>query len=335
MGLFDLFSKDNLKETVFLKEDSSAQKQLEQLNTLLQTATDSNTVEAVSQDIRMVKAGISGENNIAFELKNSMIPMLVLHDLNIEWNGLKAQIDYIVIHKNFLLVIESKKLNGDIEINSKGEFIRYFKNNYGKVYKKEGIYSPVVQNERHVEILKKMLLETFTKSKPALWDEAINSVVVIANEKTVINDKYAKKEIKESIIKYDHLKDYLKRLALREKSFLFKEESMYLIAQKLMEHHKEECFDYTKKYSSAISQPEENKQTAENTELYQQLKNYRLNKSRADGVKPYFIFNNNQLDDIIRVMPKSIPELMTVSGFAQVKCEKYGNGIIEIIKKYS
>lgn len=335
MGLFDLFSKDNLKETVFLKEDSSAQKQLEQLNALLQTATDSKVIDAVNQDIKMVKAGISGENNIAFELKNSMIPMLVLHDLNIEWNGLKAQIDYIVIHKNFLLVIESKKLNGDIEINSKGEFIRYFKNDYGKVYKKEGIYSPVVQNERHVEILKKMLLEIFTKSKPALWDEAVFSVVVIANEKTLINDKYAKKEIKESIIKYDHLKEYLNKLALNEKSFSFKEESMYLIAQKLMEHHKEECFDYTKKYSSAISQPEENKQTAENTELYQQLKNYRLNKSRAEGVKPYFIFNNNQLDDIIRVMPKSIPELMNVSGFAQVKCEKYGNDIIEIIKKYS
>jgi len=56
-----------------------------------------------------------------------------------------------------------------------------------------------------------------------------------------------------------------------------------------------------------------------------------LNKSRAEGVKPYFLYNNAQLEDIIRVSPKTLEELKRVNGFGDVKCAKYGEDILRIV----
>ncbi len=58
------------------------------------------------------------------ELKNAYIPMIVLHDLHIEHNGLSSQIDYLVITQKVNLVIEGKNLVGNIEVTKNGEFIR-------------------------------------------------------------------------------------------------------------------------------------------------------------------------------------------------------------------
>ena len=45
----------------------------------------------------MLDLGLKGENAIRYELKNSNIGMYVLHDINICYKDLKAQIDYIII----------------------------------------------------------------------------------------------------------------------------------------------------------------------------------------------------------------------------------------------
>ena len=33
-------------------------------------------------------------------------------------------------------------------------------------------------------------------------------------------------------------------------------------------------------------------------------------------------------------MPRNLDELRKVSGFGEVKCEKYGDGIVEIVGRY-
>lgn len=105
----------------------------------------------------MLSYGIIDEKNVAYELKNSHMPILILHDLYLEYKGIKAQVNYVVVDQRFILVIECKNMVGDIEITSNGDFIRYFKSTNGKVYKKEGMYSPIVQNERHVELIRYIL----------------------------------------------------------------------------------------------------------------------------------------------------------------------------------
>ena len=76
------------------------------------------------------------------------------------------------------MVLETKKLNGDIEITSSGDFIRSLKTNSGKVFKKEGMYSPISQNERHVNILREVLVK-----EGLIRTLSIKSVVVLANPK--------------------------------------------------------------------------------------------------------------------------------------------------------
>ncbi|NLZ73392.1 MAG: NERD domain-containing protein, partial [Bacteroidales bacterium] len=135
MGLFD-----RLKEPVFLKESSNAEVQLEKLKAL-EPLLNPEGQALIRQDIKCLEYGIAGEKNIAFELKNSHMPMYILHDLYLEDGDLSAQIDYLVFTKKICFVIECKNLIGDIEINGAGDFIRTTE--FGGRKKKEGIYSPI------------------------------------------------------------------------------------------------------------------------------------------------------------------------------------------------
>ncbi|QXE20847.1 nuclease-related domain-containing protein [Clostridium sp. 001] len=88
MGLFN-----RMKEPVFLKESSDAEVQLEKLKALepLLSAEGKNIIK---QDIKCLEYGIAGEKNIKFELKNSHMPMYILHDIYLKDVDLSAQIDY-------------------------------------------------------------------------------------------------------------------------------------------------------------------------------------------------------------------------------------------------
>ena len=132
--------------------------------------------------------------------------MICLHDIRIEYNDYVAQFDFIIIHYKFIMVLEAKKLNGDIEITSGGDFIRSLKINSGKVFKKEGMYSPISQNERHVNILREILVkEGIIKTLP------IKSAVVLANPKTIVNKNKAPRSIQNNIYKYDQITNLLKK----------------------------------------------------------------------------------------------------------------------------
>lgn len=86
MGLFD-----KLKDPVFLKDDSEADRQLAALQSLHEKASG-ELAEKVDEGINRVNAGIWGEQTVRFELQNSHIPMYVLHDLFLKYDGLTAQI---------------------------------------------------------------------------------------------------------------------------------------------------------------------------------------------------------------------------------------------------
>lgn len=126
---------------------------------------NSERLAIIEKDIKYTEYGIAGEKNIEFELKNSHMPLYVLHDIYLKWEELSAQIDYLVFTPKICFIIECKNLYGNIEINNNGEFIRTIEYNGKK--KKEGIYSPVTQNERHLELIKSMILS----NQKALFQE--------------------------------------------------------------------------------------------------------------------------------------------------------------------
>lgn len=73
----------------------------------------------------------------------------------------------------------------------------------------------------------------------------------------------------------------------------------------------------------------------EETPLYKELRQYRYEISKAAGIKPYMVFTNAELVALISAKPRTLNDLKRVPGFGNVKCERYGKAILEIIKRHS
>jgi superfamily II DNA helicase RecQ len=76
----------------------------------------------------------------------------------------------------------------------------------------------------------------------------------------------------------------------------------------------------------------ESELSLEDTPIYKALKQYRFETCKAEGVQAYCIFNNAQMLAIIAAMPSSLEDLKKISGFGDVKCQKYGDKILEIVR---
>lgn len=352
MAFFDVLKQTitgkptGITEPTFIRAECDAQIQIDKMEEVKKTAPP-ETARRIEHDIKLLTYGISGENNVAYELKHSYMPILILRDLYLEHKGLTAQIDFVVIDTKFILVIECKKMVGDIQVTDAGEFIRLFKNSSGKIYKKEGIYSPLVQNERHLELIKNILCDNMAGLTVRKCKDVLHSIVVFANPKTLLNMKSAKADVKKAIIRCDQLIAHMKNLHDKNKNgYWFPESGMYRVAEVLMSYHKDNPVDYTQKYNLSlpgISQTEgpmeEDSQstqaaTLEETEIYKELREYRLLKSREEKIKAFYVYTNAQLEQMITLMPRTHQELKQVKDFGDAKTSKYGDAIINIVNKY-
>lgn len=351
-----IFSK--MKEPVFLRESNNAEMQLNALK-LLEPELNQEGRELLTQDIKKLEYGIAGEKKIKYELRSSHMPIYILHDVYFCDGDLSAQIDFIVFTKKMSFLIECKNLYGNISIDNTGAFSRTI--DYGTYSKTAGIYSPITQNQKHLELMKKITLERISnplvrKMSGKHFEEYNRAVVVLANESTIINTRYAPKNIKEKVIRADALIEYIKRVYRESDIPEVSEKALLEKAQSYLKLHKEIERDYISKYDKykkADIQDENihienvvqnkcenghkafrNEQDIEGTEIFKELKAYRLTKSRDENIKPYYIYNDKQLKDLILRMPCSKEELMNISGFGEAKAKKYGDAIIEIIDKY-
>jgi len=246
MGIFD----EKMTQPVILKEDSSLDEWLKQLTEFLQKPLSADVREQVENEIRNIKAGIKGENELLFELKNSHIPMFVLRDLYIEDGDLSAQIDFIVITRKLFFVIECKNISGDIEIDSDGNFI--CTKQYGERFQKTGIYSPITQNERQMELFRQIRLKDKGFLRRMIFNiffrKFYRSLVVLTNKQTVLNHKNAPKKIREKVIRADKLIDYIKKEDIVSIGFGSSEAEMRGFAKNFLKMHRKRDIDYTQKY---------------------------------------------------------------------------------------
>ena len=363
-----------IKQPIFVKEFTAENNQLIELNQLVAKLKPGPKKELVERDIAYLKQGIEGEKNVAFELKNSFLPILCLHDIRLEYDDYVAQFDFIVISNKFLCILETKKLNGDIEITKDGDFIRTIKGYNGRFIKKEGMYSPISQNERHVNILREILgKEKLVLTLP------IKSLVVMANPKTILNKIKCPKTIQKSIYKYDQVITFLKGLhddKTNDKNI--PEKHMYNIANYLLDNNKPLKWDYKAKYSlldddfmplgeqaridsikeiaagydvdNEVQRPMNKVEVTSassitntsshnnspgfkgSSEIIASLKKFRLEVSRGEGIKPYMVFTDKELEGLIDANPRNRQELLVVKGFGEKKVNKYGAEILKILK---
>ena len=244
-----VFSSDDRPR--FMKRDDEARDRLARMRELRDQVLPQEK-DRLERDLKLWEAGIRGEDQIVFELENSHLPITVIQGLRLEHDGLSAQIDFFVIAPYVSLIIECKNLVGNITVNSKGDFIR--ETQIAGVSRKEGIYSPVTQCERHAELMKSIRGESkglVTRLFHELWYEDWNrSVVVLANPKTILDDASAPLEIREKIIRADGLVRYIKDLNGQSKrNGKLSRRDREELAQFWIDHHMERSEDVAARYA--------------------------------------------------------------------------------------
>ena len=138
---------------MLLKSADDRQRDIDALTALL-TRPDlyASTRQKIEQEIRMIRAGIAGEREAAYEIDfhyGDSTKLVVIHDIRIEIEGRVAQIDHLLLDRLLdMWVFESKHFAEGVGVNEQGEWVAYW---HGKP---NGIASPVEQNRKHMAVLR-------------------------------------------------------------------------------------------------------------------------------------------------------------------------------------
>ena len=324
---------DTFKDTILYYSGNTLENKIKVLENKLKNVKSKEEKSYLYEEIQKYKYGIQGENKILYELKNSHIPMYILHDINLEYKDYKAQIDFIILTKKNYYIIECKNLYGNISIDNKGNFYRI--NNKNKV----GIYNPITQLDRHVNIIRRYIEDrnNFIGKLivKKIFDSMYHGMVVLANDNTVVEDKYAPKTVKNKVIRADKLIEYIKYIEKNTDSYASSEKDIISSCNNILALcKKEETIAEERPLLNINEDITDNNKTINinnDDEIRTNLKKYRLNKSKELNYKPYFIFSDKTLEELINKKPKNKVELKQIEGFGDKKIEMYGIDIIKII----
>lgn len=331
-----LKDKEELKVPVLIKEGRTAQKTIDKMQFDLEKEKSSEAQKDLVNKIKIFELGLSGEKSVQFELMNAFIPIHILHDLYLEHGEWKAQIDFIVITRKFILVVEVKNYYGNIHVTEQGDFIRNVMKGK-KVVFQEGFYSPIRQIERQTEVLRTLL-----KEHGVIGDKTpIKQVVVFTNNKTILDLKKAKENIQDRIVRVDGLVGFISKELKKPSPVQILDNRMSDISNFLMESHIENEIEKTedtvemKLLGETVEAMEttlvENSPTVSGLE--EELRKFRKNKATALGMKAFHIFSNQTLDEIVSKQPTTLIELSTIRGIGDKKIEEFGSEIIEVIQR--
>ncbi|GEM_PF-1214853 len=243
MSIFNIFKKNELNSPVLHKQKRSLQ--LEKLNALLNQKLPKETKEKIEQEIYQVKSGDIGEKQVLTVLKNSHMPMYILHDLYLKEGGLHSQIDFLVIARKLIFVIECKNYSNHVYVNAKGRFSILKKDNSQML-----IDDPVEQNRRHMELV--ALLKPDMKKR-------LRSVVVFTNPYMKVHDEKAPAEISRQLMTADRLLEFFRKQQADSRLSELSDEEMKQCADFFKEKHTKNPVDYTEKYFQTEKPAEEKK----------------------------------------------------------------------------
>lgn len=332
MGLIDsAIDAFRFKDTVFYKENSDLQNKYDALKKLNEEYPNN---ENLLSELFIVKKGLDGENEIAYQLKKAHIGMYVLRDIKVKHEDLTAQIDYVIITPVYIYYVECKNLVGNITVTDKGDFIREFTINGKKI--KKGMYSPLRQVEAQREVIRKIWESNSSAIKKLFASKNFEYyrrvLVVAANQDTILNTNRAPKDMKYKILRADALVRQI------EYDLEHRGNDEYIESKKSMEEmaksyinlsSKEEInyYDYYKeKYCSDLN-------IQVNDDLKDRLIELRKTRSNEMNIPAYYVYTNDEMDKLIEIRPKSIEELKNANIISPVKIKTHGEKIIEEINK--
>ncbi len=244
---------------MIIKQAEDRNQDIETLNLLLSMPhVSAETKNKITQEIKKIQSGKKGEDEAAYSInfhwgdsKNWMI----IHDLRLEYRGHVAQIDHLLLNRFLdIYVLESKRFGEGIAINEHGKFSAFYQK------KPYGISSPIEQNDRHINLLEKMLddncIELPTRLgfrlKPKLF-----SLILIANSARISRPKNEKKiRGLDRLIKNEQIKKRIERdidtenplSAVKSVSKMISSETLQTVAQSLAALHRPFGMDWKARF---------------------------------------------------------------------------------------
>lgn len=333
-----LTDTEKLKTPILVKEATESMQLIEKYKKEIKSTSDEKQNKILSEKIKLLELGLKGENSVLFELQNSFLPIHILHDVRMEHQDLKAQMDFVVLTRKFILVIEVKNYYGNILVNEKDEFIRQvYKGN--KLTFQEGFYSPIRQVERQVEVF-----ESYMRDMGAITRTPIKTVVVFTNNRTVINTKKASEHVKKKILRVDGLVEYIKQELKKSSPVHFFDNHMKELSDYIKASHGEFIDDKTdsvemKLLEETIGNQSESSDVPKtvqtnHSDLEDALKRFRMKLATEQNVKAFHIFTNKTLEELILKQPCSLNDLKTIHGIGEKKINTFGEELIGIIEKH-
>lgn len=322
------FNTFRFKDTIFYKENSDLQDRYNALEKLKKEYTNN---ENLLNELFIIKKGLDGENEIAYQLKKSHIGMYVLRDIKIKHEDLTAQFDYVIITPVFTYYVECKNLIGNITLNENGDFIREYTINGKKI--KKGIYSPLRQVEAQREVLRKIWDNNTSTIKKLFSGNNFNYyrkvLVVVANQDTILNTSKAPKNIKSIVLRADSL---VRKIEYdinnrNDNEYFDSKKQMEEIAKSYIDISYDEKIDYYQYYKNKYF----SKKDYNDNNLKKRLIEFRKKRSNEFNIPAYYIFNNEELEKIIQAKPKTINELYELNILSPIKVKTHGKAIIDEI----
>ena len=316
------------KDTIIYKENSDLQDKYDALKKLNREYPNN---EDLLSELYIVKKGLDGENEIAYQLKKANIGMYVLRDIKLRYQDLTAQIDYVIISPIYTYYVECKNLVGNITVTDKGDFIREL-NIDGKRIKK-GMYSPLRQVEAQREVVRKLWdsnSSNFIKFFGSKYFDYYRRVLVVAaNHETILNTSKAPKELQHKILRADAL--------VRQIEYDLnncKIDDPYK-TRKDMEQSAQAYIDWSyseqKNYYDYYKEKFVGNKVETNNILKEKLIKFRKARSNEMGIPAYYVFTNDELERLIDMRPKTFEELQNAKILSQIKLVTHGKQIVQVI----
>jgi len=240
---------------MLIKERDNHEADITTLRRLLQCQLTAKQRFLIEREIKCIDSGARGEEGSAyyidFQYKDSD-NWAIIHDLRLEHRGFVAQIDHLLINRFLeIYVLESKNYYYGIKITPEGEFLVW----NGKTY--IAIESPIEQNNRHIELLERMVQATGilpTRLGMLISPTFLSYIMVAPNSRV---DRPAKTKFDtDMVIKADALVATIdKRVnstsptgVVASLAKVVSQETLEAFARKLVRFHRPKEIDYAGKF---------------------------------------------------------------------------------------
>lgn len=201
---------------MLIKEADSREADIAALADLLAQARNHvRTRQRIEEELRNVRAGITGEREAAHEIDfyyGTSPKYAIIHDLRLEMDGRVAQIDHLLIARFLAIwVCETKHFAEGVGVNERGEWVSYWHR------RPRGIPSPVEQNRKHQTILQDIFEKgviPLPKRLGMTVKPEVRGLVLVSNRATIsrpVGRKMEHLDGLDSVIKADQLDETVQR----------------------------------------------------------------------------------------------------------------------------